>query len=295
MKEHNRVRITRRKLWRKLGAGFSFLLLISLVTRRAYLYQSAEPFDAPCGHLNNAEAAELPHTHYLVSETYGWFDRTHFATGNPGQVIKDVAAMVDYGGGLVTISQGVRGGITGYTGEYRVSGHLTEKEVVGAALGIYQDWSLRFEEWQSQPPHGLFGPLSPFAVEDLPSQYLGFLAEARNLTMTHLFACYLGPVVGSDFGPPDFVLPEGENETNSNSGEEQAGIGRLQNKSFTPMVETEAGWQPVPWPVGLQMTPMASSPVTWEFVSDFTWYWLDDPADLAPPLPPTHGQPRPAR
>jgi hypothetical protein len=37
-------------------------------------------------------------------------------------------------------------------------------------LFLGRNWSTRFESWQAEPPQGLVGPLTPFAVEDLPSQ-----------------------------------------------------------------------------------------------------------------------------
>jgi uncharacterized protein (DUF3820 family) len=216
---------------------------------------------------------KLPDAHYLFSDTYGWFDKSHFNAGQPGQVLLDLQTAVDNGGGIVTVRQGVRDNITGYTATYRISPQLSAADVTAAALSIYMDWSVRFEDWQGQPPRGLVGPLTPFAVEDLPSQYLGFYAQANDMTVDQVFACYLGPVSGSEEGPPDFVMSEANPDEGS-----WAGIARVQNRSFTPLVETESGWQHISWPKPLQMSPIASNPHTWQFLSEATWYLGDEAA-----------------
>lgn len=276
----NQLRATMR--WLSLGA---ILLILSLVTQRAHPHEQAEPVELVCGDtpiIRNQAIPDLPPTQYLVSDTYGWFDRSHFNTGQPEQVLRDVATAVASGGGVITIKQGVRNDIAGYTADYYVSGHLAENEITPAALGIYLDWSIRFETWQTQPPQGLFGPLSPFAVEDLPSQYIGFFARANNLSLEQLFACYLGPVRGSDQGPPDFISIT--DFPNSNQDQlKLLGIERLQNKSFMPLTETPDGWQQVSWPESLLMTSLPSSSLSWGFLADATWYLGEKTPALAVP------------
>jgi hypothetical protein len=249
-----------------------------MLTQHAYSHKATMPGMLLCNQaptIMGEMIPALPNARYLVSDTYGWFDRSHFNAGQPEQVLIDLRLAIGNGGGPVTIHQGVRDDIMGYTATYYISGHLSLKDVTAAALGIYLDWSTRFEEWQGQPPQGLVGPLTPFAVEDLPSQYLGFYAQANGVPIEQLFACYLGPVSGSEEGPPDFVA----SETITNEGEGWAGITRLQNRSFTPLVETESGWQHVDWPVPLQMMPIASGSNTWQFLSEQTWYLSDEVVD----------------
>lgn len=214
---------------------------------------------------------ELPEAHYLYSKRYGWFDRTHFNTGEPGQLLADVQAAVEQGGGRVVIQQGVRDNLTGYTAVYTIADTLAEADTIPVTLGIYLDWSTRFETWQADPPQGLFGPLTPFAVEDLPSQYLGFYAATHDLSIGSLFACYLGPVVAEEEGPPDFVPADATSEIDG-----VLGLARLQNHTFTPRVETETGWQYVQWPEPLLMESLPSGPHTWQFVSEETWYGQPD-------------------
>jgi hypothetical protein len=216
----------------------------------------------------------LPNTRYFFSDTYGWFDRSHFNAGRPEQILTDLSKIASNGGGIVAIYQGVRDDMMGYTAIYRISPHLSAKDITAAALGIYLDWSIRFEDWQGQPPQGLVGPLTSFAVEDLPSQYLGFFAQAHDIPIEQLFACYLGPILGSEEGPPDFAIPDEITDDDS-----WAGITRVQNKSFTPLVESESGWQPVDWPQPLQMIPITSGPHTWRFLSEQTSYLGDEVTD----------------
>lgn len=208
--------------------------------------------------------------HYLYNATYGWFDTTHFTTGQPEQVILDVKTAVLSSGSVITISQGLHGGVTGYDGRYWISGQVAKTDILSVALGVYLDWSYRFEAWQSEPPRSLAAPFTPFAIEDLPSQYLGFFAAAHNLTPAQVFACYLGGAEVVEGEPPHLTF-----SADPDDPDQPPGIIWLQNESFTPLVETETGWQPQPWPKVMQMSPLSSKPQTWYFLSDETWY-LDE-------------------
>jgi len=205
---------------------------------------------------------------YLHSEKYGWFDNQHFHSGNPEQVIEDVRAAASYGGGLVSLRQSVRDGITGYTGHYLIAGHLNEEEVVRVALGVYMDWSYRFEAWQGQLPRSLVGPLTAFAIEDLPTHYVGFFAAANGLEIAEVFACYLGEVEATDTTPPHFLVAD-----TSESGALDVPVKRLTNEKFMPMVLMDEEWQNVPWPPGLQLVPIDSASGLWAFEQEETWYF----------------------
>jgi hypothetical protein len=213
--------------------------------------------------------SSLPEGSYLYSEKYGWFDANHFGSGNPAKVISDTHTAAARGGGIIAISQGVRNGLTGYSAYYLVSGDIQEGDIVPVALGIYMDWSIRFEQWQGQPPRSLAGPLTAFAIEDLPSHYVSFFAAANNLEIAQVFDCYLGPVQ-PDSGPPHFVFFE------KNIGVDQAvtlPVQQLLNIGFTPLVLTGEGWQHVPWPAAMQMMPIGSESGYWLFESEETWYF----------------------
>jgi hypothetical protein len=208
-----------------------------------------------------------PWPSYLYNVTYGWFDTTHFNTGQPGQVIADVITAVLSGGDVITVSQGLHGGVTGYSGRYWVSGQVAKTDVLAVALGVYLDWSYRFEAWQGEPPRSLAAPFTSFAIEDLPSQYLGFFAVAHDLTLAEVFACYLGGADVLEGEPPHLAFG-----ANLADPEQASGIQRLQNESFTPLVETEEGWQHRPWPETMRMVPLSGKLETWSFLSDETWY-----------------------
>lgn len=257
------------------------LLLASAMFQRA-VSLAPTAVNPPC-HTDAAQIDDLPDTHYLYNERYGWFDHSHFNTGRPTQVLADVRAAVSAGGGQVTISQGVHDDITGYTGVYAVAGNVPDDEVMPVALGVYLDWSFRFEAWQAEPPQGLLGPTSAFAVEDLPSQYLGFIAAAWDVPVARLFGCYLGPVTGSEDGPPDIIIadrivgPDGE--TAETDG--WPGLARLANRTFDPIVPADEMWRYTDWPAPLQLTPLTTGPGSWQFVGGYTWFLGDDD----PPLP----------
>lgn len=207
----------------------------------------------------------LPDSRYYYSDSYGWFDRGHFDAGNPAKLIDDVATAVAHSGGTITITQSVRDGLTGYSATYQVTRYLTKEQTTAAAFGIYMDWSLRFEAWQGDPPRGIFGPFTPFAIEDLPTQYLGFIEDARHINRAVLFTCYLGDVQTAD-APPHLWLHEPE------SSDPLPELERLTNKTFEPLILTEAGWEHVKWPEALHMDSLPSSSITWMFVSEDTWY-----------------------
>lgn len=276
------------RLWRwgkfLLAASLTFSLLVSLllVTRglsardahhapaagsrvvRSSTYFIDCPPDSNQG---RRLVTPLPDARYLYSETYGWFDTAHFATGHPAELIADVRLIAQNGGGIISIAQPVREGLTGYTAHYLVSGDARSEDAVGLALGIYLDWSIRFEAWQGQAPRSLVGPFTPFSIEDLPTQYVGFVEATTELSLEALFACYIGEVVAAESPPhlrqadtmPDEIitLPR---------------VIRLVNKGFEPLVLTEEGWQTVPWPVPLRLAPIPSSSHLWLFESEETWY-----------------------
>lgn len=216
-------------------------------------------------------AAEAPPGRYLYSERYGWFDSQHFYSGDPAQVLEDVRAAASNGGGLISIRQSVREGITGHTSHYLVAGRLNEAEVVGVALGIYMDWSYRFEAWQGQLPRSLVGPLTAFSIEDLPTHYVGFFAAVRGLEINEVFDCYLGEVETTDEAPPHLLLTD-----DLETGTLGVPVKHLTNKKFTPIVPTDEGWQNISWPAGLQLAYIDSSSGLWAFEQEETWYFNGD-------------------
>ncbi|GIV78161.1 MAG: hypothetical protein KatS3mg050_2555 [Litorilinea sp.] len=270
------------RLWRRRqeAAGGKILFALALVlsawlgvspvARVAHLLAGGEEVPPLECESRDGVVGQLPRDHYLYSERYGWFDTAHFATGDPAQVIRDVHAAVARGGDQVVIQQGLRGGITGYTAYYWVSGRVPRDRILGVALGIYLDWSRRFEAWQNRPPRALLGPFTPFAIEDLPSQYVGFYASAHRLDLAYVLACYLDEMEPTDEAPPRLTLAA---DLAGKVEPVLPGIRRLVNRAFTPLVPTPDGWRRVPWPKALRMMPVGSASGLWHFVSEETWYF----------------------
>lgn len=209
-------------------------------------------------------------TQYFYSPHYGWFDSSHFFTGNPAKIIQDVRDVVANGSDVITITQGVRNGITGYSARYLVSGEIPEEKILGVALGIYQDWSRRFEAWEARPPHGLFGPLTSFAIEDLPSHYIGFFATVHNVDPLYVLACYLGGAEAAASTPPRLVYPENLPGSMTPS---EVPVQHLVNKTFAPMVWGPGGWRNIPWPKSMRMDAISTSSKLWRFEAEETWYF----------------------
>lgn len=221
--------------------------------------------------LKSLPPEDMPATRYLYSPAYGWFDTGHLDTGNPRQLIANVASAAVRGGDTIAIHQAVREGITGYTGRYWVSADVSQEQVTAVAFGIYLDWSVRFEMWQGQLPRSAVGPLTSFAIEDLPTHYIGFYAAAHNIKPEAIFACALGGVQGMEEAPPHLLFFDGYDDPTERFLYQI----RLTNTEFEPLVLTKQGWHNVPWPKELHMLPIESNTGLWRFADDETWYLND--------------------
>jgi RHS repeat-associated protein len=118
---------------------------------------------------------------YLFSSRYGWIGRGHALPGLAREVISKVTQKVRTGGGAIVLgpqpSVRLAPGIYGvyYERRYSISPKVAPEQINGVARGIYEDAGIRYEKWQSGFPFGT----SPFANEDLPSNYLGFVQALR--------------------------------------------------------------------------------------------------------------------
>lgn len=267
----------------RLTLGYLGVLLVTFVaTISAAVFFLRERLTVPFPIQADVELVECderefvvssqPNTHYLYSDRYGWFDVHHFFTGNPAKIIEDVQRVARRGG-YVVIEQGVREGITGYRATYRIARDLPRSKVLGVALGIYQDWSRRFEQWEDQPPRAFFGPLTSFAIEDLPSHYIGFFSVVHNVDPAYVLACYLGGVKAVETAPPRLVYPE---DMAGTSALDALPVQHLTNKTFTPMVWGPGGWRNVPWPKSMRMQSIGASSGLWHFDADETWYFAPE-------------------
>lgn len=128
-----------------------------------------------------------------------------------------------------------------YVGTYQISSDAKPEDTLGIAFGIYMDWGHRFEEWEGSSVLGLLSD-SSFAIEDLPSHYLGFFMAATGLSRAQAFAL-LGGVEGTKEEPTRDI----------------------ENHTYNPWVDDKS----VPWPTlmtSLMPTPIESGANTWEFV-----------------------------
>ena len=226
------------------------------------------------GALRDAMIGQSPSGRYYFNPNYGWFDRSHFNTGDPGRLIADVHKTVQAGGGVVTLEQDVHDGVAGYSGSYYVSPEVTRANEMGVALGIYRDWSVRFEGWQSELPQTLVGMLSPYAVEDLPSQYVGFFAKANGLTVPEVFACYLPNTRVTEESPPRLTMRRAVASTADNPMDYPQ---RLVNREMRPMIYRRGnGWVHRPWPPAMQMEIVGADSGLWAQVGEENWYFGDE-------------------
>jgi hypothetical protein len=86
------------------------------------------------------------------------------------------------------------------------------------------------------------------------------------MSVDDVFACYLGPVVGFDVGPPDLILQDSLEDDNR-----WPDVTWLRNRTFEPLVEGEDGWHPVSWPAIMELPSLPESPATWQYVDESTW------------------------
>jgi RHS repeat-associated protein len=193
----------------------------------------------------------LPAGRYLYSEEYGWFDTKHLNTGRPGDIIAEVMEKIDEGGGQIRIQGSVQLNVT-YVGYYRISAEATPDDAIGIALGVYMDWSMKFELWQSSL--FVFGLDTAYAIEDLPSHYVAFYSEATGRPRAEVLV-NLGAVATGDEPPRawSWVL-HWDNWI------------EIKNFWFSPRVQDEVGnWCNVPWPDEMTMTPVDSDSGLWQF------------------------------
>jgi RHS repeat-associated protein len=194
----------------------------------------------------------------LYSETYGYFDPSHFRDDIAQAILRRVKAVVGTGGPVGVAGQGYNVNIPGtkwpiaagdFSANYMVAPYnpsldgSLENYITRVSLSIFMDYQMRFEAWEGTPASGLSMFLTGFAIEDLPSDYIGFIRAARGTTYPEIFA-HLGPVEHRE-QPPRCL-----------SG--------CANREFTPLVNGEH----VPWPAALSITPIGQETGAWRFVSE---------------------------
>ena len=202
-----------------------------------------------------------PKNRYWTTKKYGFFDVQHFNTGDIRNAWTEFQRLVNNGlSGSVTFRQPIRRSfpllgstqVGVFRGEYSVDGGaIGEDQMEGVFLAMYEDWSSRFEDWEGVA-FLLSGKATSFAVEDLPSQYLGAIAVMRNVTPHDLISRYLGGVTTS-------------------SDERPQGGGK--NDEFFPKV----GGLDQMWPSELQVTPIVDSSLWHAIGFNGRTLWFESP------------------
>ncbi|MGC8960808.1 MAG: RHS repeat-associated core domain-containing protein, partial [Chloroflexia bacterium] len=223
------------------------------LNRFSYVLNNPLRYNDPSGHVQAGGATsddaylqsipKRPSGRYLCTEQHGCFDTYHLNTGRPGEIIKKVRTAIAEGGGMVPVGQIIHMGpfTSAFWGEYIISDEAAPEQAVGIALGIYEDWSIRFEAWEGSFP-GPIGDDTSFAIEDLPSHYVGFYAATTGVSPDAVFWNHLGGI-------------EGTNQTPARS---------VKNSEMTPKVPVGGNsWVNVPWPDAIAIAPVPMGSNTW--------------------------------
>lgn len=280
--------------WRRHLLRFLLVaLVLGLFGLTAYVVRASKPEPLAQAQValqckEQIDESNAPSSRYFYHPDYGWFDRTHFKAGNPGKVIADVRRAARAGGGVVLVRQMLHDGAAGYSATYMLGPGIERQNELAVALGIYQDWSYRFEGWQGRLPQRAAAMLSSFAVEDLPSHYIGFFAEARQLEVHEVFACFMPETVQTEDSPPRFTTSQAvAANTEAFLNHPQ----RLTNEEMRPMIRDKDGWHNAPWPPEMQLETIDSSTGVWTFLAEDAWYFDESNASTRLlQLPPRSGE-----
>jgi RHS repeat-associated protein len=136
----------------------------------------------PCDKYDNAGECEvryetLPNRRILHTKFGGYIDQEHAGRTS---ILERVRAAAKQKGGGVVIMDGILAGEYFRVG-YMVSEGLSHGETIGVALGILIDYERKWENRQGEL--GVRQPMSSYSLEDLPSEYLGFVQEVTGLSL----------------------------------------------------------------------------------------------------------------
>jgi len=224
-----------------------------------------DPYDYGCAENEEEWVAyynltkQLPSGNYIETRRGGFIDRSHIRRDWARRFLDQVRDAVGRGGPVEYEDGLVNVGPIHYvmTGNYTVLPGLTEDQVEGVALGMFEDYIRRWEgDYQ-----GIGGCVqrSCFAPEDLPSFYLGFYMESREVSLEQVVHDYLGGLRSVGTQPPHGGFPIAPRH--------------LQNRSTTPMINAgpdpwgQPQWVNVPWPDALTITPIGSNSGLWRVAS----------------------------
>jgi hypothetical protein len=199
---------------------------------------------------------------HIYVDGYGYFDTGHIRRGfeSAQNFLLAAEAAIDAGGGAFSA---ISGG-SDYAPEYFVSGSVTDDQMLGVLYGMYMDYELGYEAYQSAH----WNP-SAFAPEDLPSDHLGFWAftHGYNLSDIPAILASLGEV--RDLG----TSKGGSLVVDVFSDGIHTGFSYPKNYEFLQMVTETIHYggtiyamqsKNVSWPSWLQIEPIPSGPNTWQ-------------------------------
>ena len=228
----------------------------------------------PLDYLRTLSVAELRlilgGTRFYCTENYGCFDTGHINPGKVDEVLRDIERylqtkqLIDMRGGF--------GPDSGFVAYYSVSEGLTPEQKQGVALGILMDYEIRWERLQGTIPFGP-GGASSFAIEDLPSDYLGYIIgfnycpEERNDAIFDLFELLGGarPVESIPHPTTQIMWTEASRIPQEGSVMNTYVMNiPIPNREFTPLVEIDGEWQNIAWPEELRLTSIDSSSGLWQ-------------------------------
>ena len=171
---------------------------------------------------------------YIQTKGYGVIDIDHFE-GARDQATRILRPLENAERNFV-VSQPLLGEIFGFAARYAPIRTTNATARNSVALGIFYDFSNRFETWQGSGPLGEIDKRrghSSYAAEDFPSDHLGFLSVAQGLPLEYI----IGVLGGGE--PIDEKPPV-----------------KARNYRFSPLAPNDQGvYHNIPWPAELQMIP----------------------------------------
>ena len=247
------------------------------IHKYAYVHNNPVNFTDPSGHQAelppDKEIEEMLKRHsYLRTRDYGWFDMGHAAPKNA--LIRDVRDRSKTGGS-VKVGGEVAPPFTFIT--YYWVEKLNESQIEGVALGIMMRHDWEFEIWQSEFPLRR-GEGTAFAIEDFPSNYMGFVAAVRamkqgrtatKVDVAKLIIEHMGPVEPTNEPPPHSDNPPFECPESVICAQRwNIYAENVKNYDYTPRIRIPSGgYENIAWPCDeLVIQSISSGPDTWRFL-----------------------------
>jgi RHS repeat-associated protein len=210
---------------------------------------------------------------YLRTEQYGWIDLGHAFPRI--DFVADLRRKAPIGGEVKAPGQLFEY----YFNAYYWIQKLDENQIDGVAVGIYRDFSRRFEDWQGGFPLGL-GSDSSFALEDLPSNYIGLLVALKNpynrslpttADSVRFVLDHLGPAGWTSQPPPHSKTPPFDcPESVTCALKLDRYVEQVKNYDISPRIEIAPGnYANIAWPCDdLFVQPINSGPDSWHFLRE---------------------------